>query len=158
MRKNFLIIFIVLLSSILCSCADTKVIDIPNITWKNEDFHIETTSEQLQKQFHEDHITGDNNYYPIIKICDESYSCKIYFANNDFIVTLYNPLNDTKTSFYGKRQEFLCGIYNLTKEERKEYKYSLKIELNDECQYYEYCMDNNIKYPNTIIFYGYENK
>ncbi len=156
MKKRVLTVFVVAISILLCSCADTRVIDIDNVIWKNEDFCIETTSEQLQKQYYGEHTVGDNNYYSIIQICGASYSCKIYLVNNDFIVTLYDPLNDALISFYGDSQEFLWGNYDLVKE--KKYRYTLKVELTDECQYYEYCMDNNIKYPNNIIFYGYENK
>ncbi len=158
MRKKFLMIFIALLSSILCSCADTKAIDIPNIIWKNEDFHIETTSEQLQKQHHQEHQIGDDNYYSSIVICEEKYSCKIYMVNNDFVITLYNPTNDTEISFYGDSQDFLWGVYDLFKEKEKKYKYSLKIRLGKRCQYRDYCLDNNIEYPQIIIFYGYENR
>ena len=157
MKKILLPICMLSLSIALCSCLDTRVMDIDNITWKEDTFKIEVTSEQLQKQFWNERETDDNNYYSNILIRGEIYSCTIYMANTDFMINLYDSSNDSIIYFYGDRLEFICGFYDFYNEKNKEYKYSLNIRLIDECQYYEYCTDNNIEFPKTITLYGYEN-
>ena len=48
MKKFFLFLCIVLISITLCSCYDDKIIKIDGVTWKNSDFNIVATSNQLQ--------------------------------------------------------------------------------------------------------------
>ncbi len=158
MKRIFIITYIILLILPICSCMDTKVLDIDNIKWIDEYFKIEATSNQLKKQFYEERKEGDDNYYSTIVISDNSYSCKIYLANEHFSLTLYDSLNDSVISFYGNSQEFLWGSYELSKEKNKEYIYSIKIKLTDECGYYDYCLENNLDYPVMIVLYGYEFK
>ena len=157
MKKILLPICMLSLSIALCSCLDTRVMDIDNITWKEELFKLEITSEKLQKQFHSEHESDDNNYYSTILIFEKTYSCTIHMANDSFNVILYDSSNDSIIYFYGMDDEFLCGSYRLYNERNKEYKYSLNVTLKKSGQYYEYCTDNNIEFPKTITLYGYEN-
>ena len=157
MKKILLPICMLSLSIALCSCLDTRVMDIDNITWKEDTFKIEVTSEQLQKQFWDEREIDDNNYYSNILIRGEIYSCTIYMANTDFMIMLYDSSNDSIIYFYGTLVDFISGSYDLYKEKNKEYKYSLNVTLKKSGQYYEYCTDNNIEFPKTITLYGYEN-
>lgn len=118
------------------------------------------TSSQLQKQSNNQHLSGDDDYYSSITLFDVKYSCEIYIENGCFFLDLYDSLNFSKIYFYRESEEFLWGHYSYDeffKVKDKEYKYVLTISLNNIGQYYEYCSDNDIVFPSTIILYGYEN-
>lgn len=122
--------------------------------------NIAAISNQLQKQGNNQYLSS-NDYYSSITILNIKYSCETYIANGLFCLTLYYPLNNSIINFYGESEEFLCrhysnGDFYIIKD--KDYKYALTVSLNEKGQYYEYCSDNNIKFPNTIILYGYESK
>lgn len=143
----------------LCSCNDTRIIEIDNVTWKNDDFNIVATSNQLQKQNNNQHFPGDDDYYSSITLFDVKYFCEVHITNGNFNLTLYNSLDLSKFYFFGESEDFLWGHYSnedFFKLEDKEYKYSLTISLNNVGQYYEYCNENGIMFPSTITLYGYE--
>ena len=154
MKKLFIFFLIVIVA--LCSCNDTRVIEIDNVTWKNSDFNIVATSDQLQKQSNKHSITNYDDYYSSITLFGIEYSCEIYIANGNFMLNLYNSSNNEIVYFYGESEDFLWGHYDFTKVKNKEYKYSLTVSLINNGQYYEYCIANNIVFPKTIILYGYE--
>ena len=154
MKKLFIFFLIVIVA--LCSCNDTRVIEIDNVTWKNSDFNIVATSDQLQKQSNKHNITNYDDYYSSITLFDIEYSCEIYIANGNFMLNLYNSSNNEIVYFYRESEDFLWGHYDFTKVKNKEYKYSLTVSLINNGQYYEYCIANNIVFPKTIILYGYE--
>ena len=160
MKKIFLFLCIVIISITLCSCYDDKIIKIDGVTWKNSDFNIVATSNQLQKQSNNQHLANDVDYYSSLTLFDVKYSCEIYIENGRFFLYLYDSSNFSKIYFYGESEEFLWGHYSYNefhKVKDKEYRYTLTISLNNIGQYYEYCCDNDIKFPSTIILYGYEN-
>lgn len=159
MKKFILLIYLGIISFILCSCYDTKIIDIDNVIWKNDDFNIVATSTQLQKQSNNQHLSSDDDYYSSITLFDVKYACEIYIENGRFFLDLYDSSNFSKIYFYKESEEFLWGHYSngdFLKAKDKEYKYSLTISLNNIGQYYEYCSDNDILFPNSIILNGYE--
>ena len=158
MEKKLLLLCMLALLFSLCSCLDTRVIDINNITWKEDTFKIEVTSDQLQKQFWNKHESDDDDFYSTILIDENNYSCCIYIANADFTIDLFDSSKDSIIYFYGSNEEFIRGSYRLYNERNKEYKYSLNVTLKKSGQYYEYCTDNNIEFPKTITLYGYENQ
>ena len=156
MKRIFIFFSILIVSIVLCSCNDTRIVRINNIIWKDYDFSIVATSSQLQKQNLCQGSPDDEDYYSSIILFDVEYSCFIGMANNIFALFLFDSENSI-IHFYGEEKEFLCGFYGeLKKEKEKEFKYSLTISLTDSGQYYEYCMDNDKIFPSNIILYGYE--
>ena len=146
MKKILFIIICFLSFLLMSSCYDTRIRDIDGIIWKDEYFNIVATSEQLQ-----------NGYYSLIEVDNNTYSCRIHLANNDFFVELVDSTTDETIYFFGDSYDFLWGHYGkLVKEKDKEYKYSLEITLTDNGQYFEYCESNSLSFPRTITLYGFE--
>ncbi|MCR5786086.1 MAG: hypothetical protein K6G28_00070 [Acholeplasmatales bacterium] len=147
MKKLFLFICIAIGLITLCSCNDTRIIEIDNVIWKNDDFNIVATSRQLQKQSNNQHSPGDDDYYSSITLFDVKYFCEIHIENGNFNLNLYNSSNSSKIYFFGESEEFLWGHYSnddFLKVKDKEYKYTLSISLKNVGQYYEYCSENDI--------------
>ena len=168
MKKICLIIISIMFIIPLFSCNDCRLINIDNVIWKEETFQIETTSEQLQNQ---SKIIpgeqGDKDYYSSITIEFIKYNCVISLSNNHFAVLLYDATDNEMIDFYSsnnnedKNYTFIEGGYSPAKPKKqkgKDYIYIFYVSLKTNGSYYEYCMDNNIEYPKTLTFYGYENK
>ena len=155
MKKIILFMNILLITIILSSCMDKKIIELNNITWKEEYFNIEVTSTQLQEQFNNE--IDKEDYYSTISIFDEEYFCTFYIVNNHFSINLYDKITNTIIYYYGNDEEFIYGSYTLFKAKQENYKYKLTVDLKGG-QYYEYCESNDVDFPNTIVLYGYESK
>jgi hypothetical protein len=158
MKKVILFLIIIIFSCTLTSCGDSYRMDkIENVVWRSDTFNITATSEQLKKY-------PDNNQYnnyASIYINEKKHACFVGFSwqSTTFAVVLFDESSNTKISFYGDSSDFLRGYYDEVKKERdKEYLYSCVVRLNDSGQYYDYCVANNLEFPTTINFYGYENK
>ncbi len=67
MKKIFLLLYLILVSILVCYRNDTRIIDINNVIWKNEDFNIVSTSTQLQNKGNKHDIYSDDDYYSNIK-------------------------------------------------------------------------------------------
>ena len=157
MKKVFKFLMIIIFAFTLYSCGESYRIDkIENTIWKSDIFNITATSEQLKK-----YPNNQNKNYSTIYIGNKRYVCFVGFSwhSTTFRVILFDEESNFEISFYGEHGDFVYGYYSAVKKEiNKEYKYSLKVELKEEGQYYEYCEENNLEFPLVINFYGYENK
>jgi len=132
-----------------------------NMIWRDDYFHIEATSKQIQHMNEGNPDPSDDSYYSKITINGDVYCCFISLGNNIFGVTLYDEISNKAISFYGdntegENEEFIWGFYGeLKKSNNEEYSYSLPIDLLEEGQYYQYCMANNLTFPKDITLLGY---
>lgn len=162
MKKILLSLSFIFLSFILCSCNDTRLADINGVIWKEETFNIAATSEQLQNWSLEV-VENYEDYYSTIVVNDITYYCKVGLSNNIFVVYLMDATTNEYLYFNDDKEysHFLDGHYYPSKPKKvknEEYIYTFTVRLNTESQYYEYCIENNIEFPETLTFYGYENK
>ena len=146
MKKLLYLLSLTFICIFLSSCYDMRIAKINGIVWKDDYFGIVVTSDQLQHK--------DDAGYATIVFNEKEYNCNVELVNNCFLATIYdNTLSET-----GK-YNFLDGNYengDLIKEKNKAYKYSLIITLKTNCEYYNYCIENNIEFQKTITLYGYE--
>ena len=142
MKKLLYLLSLTFICIFLSSCYDMRIAKINGLVWKDDYFGIVVTSDQLQHK--------DDAGYTTIVFNEKEYNCEIELANNWFVVKLHE--NE-------KNVLFLYGHYkndNLKKDNKKEYKYLLPISLDTDCEYYNYCIENNIEFQKTITLYGYE--
>ena len=102
-EKIFIFFSILIVSIVLCSCNDTRIVRINNIIWKDYYFSIVATSSQLQKQNLCQCSPDDEDYYSSIILFDVEYSCFIGLSNNSFGLILYDSENSV-IHFYGESE------------------------------------------------------
>ncbi len=69
MKKIYLLLlYLIIVSILVCSRNDIRIIDINNVIWKNEYFNIVSTSPQFQNQGNNRDIYNDDDYYSNITV------------------------------------------------------------------------------------------
>lgn len=155
MKNKFIYFNLISCLLFMTACNDTRIADMENMVWREELFNITATSKELHERVH----GGPFDDFSEMYIGDVKYKCTIGLSNSNFYLDLYNDDN-SQLVFYGyDNQSFLDGWYDTARKVKdQEYDYYFNVRLINSCQYYEYCIDNNLEFPTSLTFYGYEQK
>ena len=160
MKKVSLLLLLIISVFMLSACVDTRVVDMNGLIWKDDYFGIVATSSELQHQCYDrPEDVAEGSYYSSLILEGELRNCGISLSGKRFDLRLSNEESEESACFFDEKDALLYGSYTKpVKEKGKSYKYSLKIHLVHEGQYYAYCEEYGLEFPEYITLYGYEDK
>ena len=155
MKKLILFIISIFVILSFTSCTRNRVLDIKNVVWKEENFNIVATYEQLYNQSYGKNKDYIDKYYSTMTFDGKDYFCRLSFWNELFDLKVYEFTENNV--ILSMQNCFLDGSSKkIKKAKNEEYRYYFDVVLYDENYYYDYCIKNNIVFPEKLTFYGYE--